>query len=346
MEIIKKRDISHHIESFFGLDESDHKSKNTNKNYYTDLKQFAQYLGFEDIFDVPAEVFESFDAGGLKAYISSLTQVLKDDYTKMYTNGSINRKMSSIKSLFAHLTGYEAISFVTEKLDVVKPLPKDTKTIPMIPLSDLLDYIEYAKKNMANGNEKSLVMLLGLETGLRVKELLELEWSQFQVDGKVVTIMSNNKNKGKGNKDYIDKISISVYNRLREGLSTGLGTGSDKLFTISYETVNRTMSELGKIFGHEKMGYTFHSIKKTCVTMVYRRTGCILQAQKKARHKSIETTRMYLALEDVEITGVVSLMDSTDMERYKGVEQDKLVKAIESMPYEMRLLLNDKLGAM
>lgn len=342
METINNRDISRHIESFFGLDDSDHKSNNTNKNYYGDLKQFAQYLGYNDIFDVPAEVFEKFDAQGLKAYISSLAQVLKDDYTKMYTNGTINRKMSSIKSLFAHLTGYEAISFVTEKLDVVKPLPKDVKHIPMIPLADILNYIEYAKDNLANGTEKSLVMLLGLETGLRVKEILDLEWSQFQVDGKVVTIMSNEKNKGKGNKEYIDKISITVYNRLLEGLNTD----SEKLFSVSYETVNRTMGDLCKIFGHEKIGYTFHSIKKTCVTMVYRRTGCILQAQKKARHKSIETTRMYLQLEDVEITGVVSLMDSTDMNTYKDAEQAKLVKAIESLPYEMRLLLNDKLGAM
>ncbi|WAX16438.1 hypothetical protein LC76P1_00001 [Lysinibacillus phage LC76P1] len=210
----------------------------------------------------------------------------------------------------------------------------------MIPLQTLLDYIERVK-SYKNGTEKSLIMLLGLETGLRVKELLALEWSQFRVDGKVVTIMSNDKSKGKGNKEYVDKISLSVYERLVNGLDTN----SNKLFSISYETVNRTMGELCKEFGHEEIGYTFHSIKKTCVTMVYRRTGCILQAQKKARHASIETTRMYLQIEDVEITGVVSLMDNTDDSKFKEVEHRALLKAIENMPYEMRLLLNDKLEA-
>lgn len=340
MDITHKRDIVKHIESFFGLDEAGDKAKNTNKSYYTDLKQFAQHLGYEDIFDVPAEAFEAFTAEGLKDFMSRMAKMVDENFVRLYKNGSINRKVSAIKSLYEHLVGYEAITFATEKLSVVKRLPADKKEIPMIPLQTLLDYIERVK-SYKNGTEKSLIMLLGLETGLRVKELLALEWSQFRVDGKVVTIMSNDKSKGKGNKEYIDKISLSVYERLVNGLDTN----SNKLFSISYETVNRTMGELCKEFGHEEIGYTFHSIKKTCVTMVYRRTGCILQAQKKARHASIETTRMYLQIEDVEITGVVSLMDNTDDSKFKEVEHRALLKAIESMPYEMRLLLNDKLEA-
>lgn len=323
------------------MDEVNYKSKGTYKDYFSDLNQFAKHLGYNEVFDIKKDTFESLTATGLSNYLAILSQECKEDGTKKYMNSTINRKLSAIKSIMKWLSDYGAIDFRMSSLNVVKRLPRDTKEINMIPLQTLLDYIEYAK-TMPNGNEKSLLMMLGLETGLRAKELLGLKWSQFQVDGKVVTIMSDTDNMGKGNKEFLDKISITVYDRLREGLNTE----SSKLFSISYETANRTMGQLNKHFGNESFEYSFHSIKKTCVTMVYRRTGCIVQAQKKARHASIETTRIYLRVEDIEITGVVSLMDNTDENAYKNAEEAKLKQAIESLPYEMRLLLNDKLGEM
>lgn len=313
------------------------RSKNTRRQYDTNLRlSFDDLFGFSDYSLVTVDMVESLTPHILNMYKNDLVKSGK------YTNSTINNRLIPLKKLIEFLSGYGMIIYAVSGLSLVKELPDDREEIEMIPFEEAMRYIKYTEENLPNGFEKSMVLSLALDTGLRLEEVMKLKWNQFKVDGNVVVINSTKENRGKGNDHYLDKIDLDFYNELLT-----LKNESDKLFSMSSRTMERVIEDLNKVFGNlneEGKGlYSFHSIKKTCVTMVYRRTGCILQAQKKARHKSIETTRRYLRVEDIEITGMISIMKKSDDNLYKEASQESLLRAIEKLPYEAKILLNSHL---
>ena len=323
------------IEQF--LNQKKQLNKNTYTNYQNDIKNF-----FDVVFEKDYKYVTEFEFNGDKTSLDSIIEYFDHLYEsknkeggRLYSNSTINRKQASIKALLKFLKIKKVYHGDLTELELIKNLPKDTKSIEVLEFNRAMEYAEWLKVNERyKGNEKYLIVKLAIDTGLRASELLSLEWSQFNVEDNSVLM----KGYGKRNKQWIERISLEFYNELRT-----LDNGNNKVFSLSKSDLVKMMVRAKKALGDENRNITFHSFKKCAVSSVYKLTGDILEAQRKGRHESLDTTRIYLQDVDYGITGIVSLGDGIDHELYKKVDNETLIKSIESMNKDFLFILNKKI---
>lgn len=331
--------IGEHIDDF--LNEYKKKSESSFKNYRSSLnKVFKDIIKKTDSKYIAKSDIENLSATVLKDYFNGLHDELNEDDEPKYKNATINRHISVIKELIRYLKSWDIISYDLDKLKLIKSLPDTREEIEMIPFDLAMEYAAYFAKE-DQGLEKSLIINLATETGMRASELLSVEWSNFIEVEDGVILKSYGYKKGKGNKEWIDKISKELYNELLQLKTIG---NNVKLFTLTYKQLVGIMERGNKLLNKTGINYSFHSLKKLAVTMCYLNNGnCIDSAMKKARHSNVNTTMRYLRLTNLNVTGIISAKMNTEEDIYKKVTHKLLLECLEEMRPEMLLLLNNKI---
>lgn len=318
------------IEQF--LQEYRKKSANTEANYRGDISRFLERVFNKTIDTITFEELDCLD-------FDSLTQYINNEFEGMSNNTS-NRHLSSIKAVYRHLKkrGEGNNNFLKSEItyfDLVEMLPNDSERIMRMPKEVVDEYIEEAGHERFDAFPKQMIIKLAADTGLRLSEYLDLRWSQFHPEGSVVVMTGY----GKGGVRFSDKISVELYNELLK-LKSYQEYGEPRVFSMLTERkVKGAMTRIKKNLGYDDRAYSFHSLKKTAVTFAYRRTGDILEAQRKGRHSKLETTRDYLEDVDYGITGMYSLGNFDD-ELYKKASHEEIMKVLEGMNKDMLHLLN------
>ena len=336
---ITNKNIGEAVDSF--LNEKKKHNINTYRNYKVDIEHFFKVHFGKSYKDVTFnELNSKSDIDSMMEYFNFLFELTNTIGERALSNSTINRKQVSVKQLMKWFKMKRVLIEDITDLSYIKQLPKETNNIEMIPFDVALSYAQWFKDNEKDRPlEKYLITRLAIDTGLRAIELVKLKWSQFTVDNNVVIM----RGVGKGNKKWIEKISLEFYHELEQLKSN---KNNDNLFTIKYHTIPSMMNRAKKSFGHEGKNYSFHSFKKTSVNMAYRLTGDILEAQRKGRHSSLDTTRIYTEAEDYGITGLISLGDDIPIDLYKTVDKDLLLEALEKMNSDFLYILNSKIQEM
>lgn len=332
--------IGSHIEDFLKF--KGKKSINTEKTYRSALNRVFKDILFKSDYKyiTVSDIENGLNSDVLFEYFDDLFYLEKEEGKRKYSNQTINNRQSAIKSLIEHLRGRKVIKYDLNDLTVIKSLPDTSEEIEMIPFDLAMEYAEYFGKE-DQGLEKSLIINLAAETGMRASELLSVEWSNFIEAEDGVILKSYGYNKGKGNQEWIDKISKELYNELLQLKTIG---NDKKLFTLTYKQLVGMMDRGNKLLNKTGIDYSFHSFKKLAVTMCYLNNGnCIDSAKKKARHSNVNTTMRYLRLTNLNVTGIISAKMSTDEDIYKTVSHELLLEALSEMRPEMLLLLNNKI---
>lgn len=328
--------ISKEVEQY--LTQRKQRNKNTYRNYQVDIEHFFQTIFGKHYSLVSVEELNNgkTDLDGLMLYFDGLYDMKKKNGKSMFANGTINRKQASIKSLLRFLKVKKVYAHDLSELDVITNLPKDTKNIEILNFETSMKYADWIRVNEVNkGEEKYLIIKLAIDSGLRAVELLSLKWNQFVIESDCVVMNGI----GKNNKKWLEKISINFYKEIEQ-----LKGNSDTVFSLSYNDLVRMMNRAKKAFGDTGRPISFHSFKKCSVSNTYRLTGDILEAQRKGRHASLDTTRIYTEALDYGITGLISLGDNIPNDLYKTIDRDTLVKAIELMNKDFVFILNHKLN--
>ncbi len=179
-------------------------SKHTIKAYKTDLEQFKTYLITTYSLSTNSEITHHH----VRSWIISL---MKEDVSTR----SINRKLSTLKSLFQFLIKKGKLD-KNPMLKVV--MPKTGKRLPVFveqgPMEMLFENVPFSKD--FEGVRDRLIMDLFYQTGMRRSELIYLQISDIDFQGQAIKVL------GKGNKERIIPINrdlrlqISNYLELRE----------------------------------------------------------------------------------------------------------------------------------
>jgi len=332
--------IGSHVEEFLKF--KGKKSINTEKTYRSALNRIFKDILYKSEYRyiTVSDIESGLNSDVLFKYFDDLFYYEKEDGKRKYSNQTINNRQSAIKSLIKYLRSRKVIKYDLNDLTIIESLPDTGEEIEMIPFDLAMKYAEYFGKE-DQGLEKSLIINLAAETGMRASELLSVEWSNFIEAEDGVILKSNGYNKGKGNQEWIDKISKELYNELLQLKSIG---NENKLFTLTYKQLVGMMDRGNKLLNKTGIDYSFHSFKKLAVTMCYLNNGnCIDSAMKKARHSNVNTTMRYLRLTNLNVTGIISAKMNTDEEAYKTVSHELLLEALSEMRPEMLLLLNNKI---
>ena len=318
------------------LAEMGKQSLNTEKNIRGDINRFTREMfGGKSIDTITVEELETVDYDLIMDYRESMYEVL--------ANATINRHLNSIKEVVRELKARNLLESDISYFTTIKKLPTKTVSIDYMPFEVVDEYVNEAGKQMNHAKLKQNMIKFAADTGLRLDEVLTIELKQFTIDGDSVIM----KGYGKGNKEYIDRIDIELYNDLLETMTTE-DNPTKRLFSpLNTKNVTDMMTKIKNDLGYEDRAFSFHSFKKTAVTNTYRLTGCILAAQRKGRHSDLNTTRKYLQDEDFGITGMFSLRNRKyDEELYKKVSPEILLETIGKMNKDFVYLLNLKLNSL
>lgn len=342
--IILHETLERFIENF--LNDKKYRSKETYSAYKCDINKLARDLfGYKDYSYIKKEDIESVSMDDLVDYFNMCIEESFDvNGERKYSNKTINRRMSSLKSLFEYLAVRDKIKYDILKLkskSILRSLPDTSIEIDVLDKEDAVKCIEFFK-TLYKGNEMYLIGKLGLDTSLRANELLTLTWKQFTVNGEVVNVNSRGDIKGKGNKNWSKEISLELYKELLT-----LKSDKEEVFTLNYQNLARGMKNAINHLELTDGKYSFHSIRKTAITHAYYSSGAdIMVAMQEANHSKPETTMKYIKKVKNGKIGMISSQNDDNSVLYEDVPHEQLLKAIDGLDDISKMKLNEVLSKM
>ena len=153
-----------------------------------------------------------------------------------------------------------------------------------------------------------LAMFYG--TGIRLQEMVDLKVSEIKADKKELKVV-----KGKGNKDRMTIFPTSLLPELREYYllhrpTTYLFEGKRKGRKMSNTAMQRIVREAMLNAGFEKGRYTAHSLRHSFATHLLDSGTDLHTIKVLLGHTKIETTMVYLHLQECKRAALVSPFDS------------------------------------
>lgn len=224
------------------------------------------------------------------------TEDIKKWLLKFDTVNTRNHKLCAIKSF------YEITVGMPLKLDKI-PFSKKNKKLPVV-----LSVDEIQKMFDVCDNKKHKVILALLYScGLRVSELINLEWSHINRSRKIINIIQ-----GKGKKDrqvglpiHIIPLLESYYYEYKTVKYVLNGQFPDKELKYSDRSVGEVIKQLSEKAGIKKRVYT-HLIRHCFATHHVENGTDINLLQKLLGHSSVKTTNIYLHISDSHISKIQS----------------------------------------
>jgi integrase/recombinase XerC len=276
-------------------------SPHTLRNYLSDLAQFQSFLverqlgldskGAVDVGKVEIHV--------VRAYLASLAQDRK--------KSSIGRKLAALKGFFRYL--------VTTKRLVKDPLllinsPKQEKPLPkFLTVDDAFHLLDAVRLESGLDLRDRAILEVFYSTGIRVSELVGLDWADFDVQLGIVRVV------GKGSKERIVPIgavalkSLEAYAesvRLQRQVAC---RGETPVFLnhrgrrITTRSVARIVEKHLKLAGIEiKMGP--HGLRHSFATHLLNGGADLRVIQELLGHVSLSTTQRYTHLNLDQLTAV------------------------------------------
>lgn len=249
-------------------------SENTIKAYAADLAAFARWAR-ENIAD---------------ARWSTITREDIDKYiTSKYNEGlkpsTTNRQLAAISSIYRY---FQREGLMTENPCKYESRRKLPKTIPAV-----LRTTELIKAyQQARGARKTMLGLFA-STGIRIQELLDLEWQDIDFEESSIRIT------GKGCKQRKVYTTAEVLIDLNTIYTQTHPVG--RIFNIKQRTARRMIYEALKPFC-KSSHLNPHTIRHTYATELAKGGENVVNIAKVLGHSHIETTQKYINLAEIPLT--------------------------------------------
>ncbi len=281
------------------------KSSKTVDEYYSDLRTFFRFvkmkrnlvssdIPFTDIRidDIDLDFIKSVTLTDAYEFMNFLLRERKND------SSARARKTSSLKGFFNYLT---VKKHYLDK-DPIKELerPKEKKSLPKyLTLEQSIELL-----NAVDGKNKErdyCILTLFLNCGMRLSELVGLNYTDIRPDNTVRIL-------GKGNKERIIFLNpacveaINSYMKVRpvEGIPAkdkhALFISSQKK-RVSRELVQKTVYKYLEKIGLDSQGYSCHKLRHTAATLMYQNGNVDIRVLKEILgHENLGTTEIYTHL--------------------------------------------------
>ena len=256
-------------------------SKNTISSYKQDITNFIIWLNYRKI---PLNKSSNDDA---ELFIKSLA---KQDQTA----ASINRKISSLKGFFNHLLSINFIG-INPFADVL--LQSRQKNIPKsISEEDVVKLLESPNQNSFIGKRDKAMLELLYATGIRISELINIEYANFDFERCVVKV------RGKGSKERLipygpeaakalsDYLAFRRENHLKLNSRSLFINSSGKRITRQafWHRLKKYLMEIGLT---EKISP--HTLRHGFATHLLNHGADLRSVQMLLGHSDISTTQIY-----------------------------------------------------
>lgn len=251
----------------------------TIKAYHEDLEEFALFCQNKSL--------SSIDYPFMRTYLSYL-------YDKKYTNKTISRHVSSLKSFFKYLMKEEIIK--TNPLHLITN-PKLEKKLPnFINYSDLETLLQTPCQEDKLGLRNALILELLYATGIRVSELVKIKMPDIDFSNKRILIW------GKGSKERYVLFGKTCYDLMMKYLENSrplLLKGNTDILLLNKNGTPLTDRGVRLIIDNVvkesalKLNISPHTLRHTFATHLLNEGADLKSVQELLGHSNIATTGIY-----------------------------------------------------
>lgn len=243
----------------------------TIKSYSTDLKEFYEFSKKDTV------------------NIELVRKYLRYLYEKNYSNRSISRKVSSLKSYFKYLEG-EGI--IKDNFMRLISNPKLEKTLPnYLNYQDLEKLLNFPDKNNKYGLRDALILEMLYSSGVRVSELANMKLKDIDFEDKKILVL------GKGNKERYVYYGSKCDSLLKKYLDMDhmdssylfIGKRKDRL---NEREIRLIVTESAKKAGIN-IHVTPHTLRHTYATHMLNEGADLKSVGDLLGHESLSTTQIY-----------------------------------------------------
>jgi site-specific recombinase XerD len=251
-------------------------SDNTIKNYASQVELFLKH--FESVATKPSEISE---------------RQIKTWLLEAKTINSRKHRISAVK-LFYSLTGKQPLKFKYIEY------PRSEKKLPIVLAVDEIQRMFNVCENLKH----RVILALIYSCGLRVSELINLQWQHIDRSRMIINIIA-----AKGKKDRQVALPITLIPLLEkyyhEYKTKPYIMGGQFTNQYSETSVNQVMKQLATKAGISKRVYT-HLIRHCTFTHMVEQGTDINLIQRIAGHNNVKTTMMYCHISDNLISKIQS----------------------------------------
>ena len=273
--------ISTNIEQFLLFLESRGRSKNTVTNYRVDLEQFREYLLRQGIFDV-----SGIDSQSVRVYLSNIIGF-------GIAKSSAARKLSAVRGFIRWLSSREVLDY-----GVAAGLkgPKLPSSLPRaLSFEETEKLLTEGPENGKHYQRDRLILELLYGSGLRVSELIDLNWENIETDQRMIRVF------GKGSKERLVPFGPGVKKLLedwkllsKEGTKGPLFLSEKGAERLTVRTVHRLVQRAALRVGI--YGVSPHTLRHCFATHLLERGAPLRVVQELLGHESIAATQRYLSI--------------------------------------------------
>ena len=265
-------------------------SNNTIINYEKDLTEFNKFINKKNYNDI--------DYNLLRKYVEYL-------YNNNYKPSTINRKISSVKSLFKYLKQKEIIK--KNKTTLLSSV-KNSKTLPKnIVFSDLEKLLNAPKDDVFGFRDKAILETL-YSSGIRVSELVNIKLKDVELSDSRIKIL------GKGSKERyvlygnLAKEKLLNYVKYSRGVLLGnkqsdylfLNKNGEKLTTRGIRVIIDNIIKKNNL----KIKVNPHMFRHTFATDLLEGGADLKTVKDLLGHENIETTGIYTHISNERLRNV------------------------------------------
>ena len=248
-------------------------SDHTSLNYQKDLIDFIEYENKE---------INNISLNDVRNYLKYL-------YDKKYTNTTIARKISTLKSFFKYLENENIIK--TNPMFLISNPKKEKKLPNFLNYEDLEKLLNAPNLKTEEGKRDALIIEMLYSTGIRVSEHVNIKTSDINKNDNSIIIL------GKGNKERYVYYGSKCQNLLENYLANKT-INSEYLFPnkhgnkLNDRTVRTIIDKNTKIAGL-KIKVTPHTLRHTYATHMLNEGADLKSVGDLLGHENLSTTQIY-----------------------------------------------------
>ena len=169
------------------------------------------------------------------------------------------------------------------------PKYKRVRKLPFIPTEQEIDTLI-----AGCGKVTAAALQIAKETGMRIGEILRLKWTDIDVERKLIVFNEPEKHGNPRIFRISDKLLKMINSLPRKGERVFNGSRQSLVYCL-----NNTKKRLARKLGNPRLlQISFHTLRHWKATMEYHQTKDILHVKQLLGHKRIETTLIYVQLEE------------------------------------------------
>ncbi len=285
--------MKEYINKFLDTIKYEKKYSNYTINGYTnDLNMFLEYLNNNNI-----KTLNKVEYQDIRLYINFL-------HDNDYSNKTISRSISALRSLFKYLKTYD---FIDNNPMLLISNPKLPKSLPKCLNFEETEKLLNVFDNSIIGIRDSLILEILYSTGIRVGEIVNIKIKDIDFNGKTIKI------NGKGNKDrivYYGSRCNDLLNKYIDNCYNKLNINNLDYLIISKTGKKISDREIRKIVDEAaiKSGLNFkispHVLRHTFASHMLLDGADLRSVQELLGHENLSTTQIYTHISNERIKNV------------------------------------------